>query len=142
MDAPIKTDKLTPSCHPDALYYANELCKRCFHKEYMQTRRVADRPRHNNAQREQRRKIKLEFILEYGGICSCCGEPNVGFLTLEHKNGDGKEHRKKFHTTTQQLADLRRRGWPKDDYELLCYNCNLGRAKNGGICPHISEEKF
>lgn len=28
-------------------------------------------------------------------------------------------------------ADL----YPKD-IQILCYNCNLGREKNGGICPH------
>ena len=22
-------------------------------------------------------------------------------------------------------------------WRLMCYNCNLGRAKNNGICPHL-----
>ena len=31
---------------------------------------------------------------------------------------------------------LKRQGWPKDGYQLLCANCNQGRARNGGVCPH------
>lgn len=27
-------------------------------------------------------------------------------------------------------------GWPKDRYRLLCYNCNIARARHGGRCPH------
>jgi hypothetical protein len=26
--------------------------------------------------------------------------------------------------------------FPNDVLRLLCFNCNCGRAKNGGICPH------
>lgn len=23
-----------------------------------------------------------------------------------------------------------------DRYQLLCFNCNCGRHRNGGVCPH------
>lgn len=86
--------------------------------------------------RLSRRKLRLEFINEYGGKCNCCGEREEVFLTLEHKNRDGKQHRKeKGNNPASLLYDLRRRGWPKDNYELLCFNCN--RAKWAlGVCPH------
>lgn len=93
-----------------------------------------------NEYRSYRLKLKLEFIEEYGGICVCCGESDYRFLTIDHVNDDGHIHRKKFGSrsgsTTQVLADLKRQGWPKDNYRILCFNCNLGRSHNGGICPH------
>lgn len=86
--------------------------------------------------RETRRRLREEFIREYGGACRCCGETIEVFLTLEHKNRDGAAHRKKLGDNPSSLLyDLKRRGWPKEDYELLCFNCN--RAKwLLGECPH------
>lgn len=81
-------------------------------------------------------KIREEMLKAYGEKCTCCGETNRGFLTLDHVNNNGKLHRLAFKSGT--LLDLRRRGWPKDGYTILCYNCNLGRARNKHICPHVS----
>ena len=84
----------------------------------------------------RRESIREEFILEYGGTCACCGETEKAFLTLEHKNRDGKAHRDAVgHTVVQQLVDLRKRGWPKDNYEILCFNCNRATWELG-LCPH------
>ena len=33
-------------------------------------------------------------------------------------------------------AQLRDHGWPKEGLQLLCCNCNQGKARNGGVCPH------
>lgn len=81
-----------------------------------------------------RRKIRAEFVMAYGGRCTCCGESEADFLTLEHSNKDGMKHRQEF-KGIGYLYDLRRRGWPKDGYTILCYNCNCV-TKNGRICPH------
>ena len=32
-------------------------------------------------------------------------------------------------------------GWPKDRYQLLCSNCNQGKRRNGGICPHKTKNQ-
>lgn len=86
--------------------------------------------------RERRRMLRLEFLAEYGGKCQCCGEANEVFLTLEHKNRDGKAHRKaQGNSPSSLLADLKRRGWPKDAYEILCFNCNRAMWALGE-CPH------
>lgn len=82
-----------------------------------------------------RARLKLEFIEAYGGRCACCGESNPVFLTLEHLNGGGTVHHDK-RGTSGMLRDIRREGFPKDRYAVLCYNCNCGKAKNGGVCPH------
>ncbi len=85
------------------------------------------------------RKLKLQVVKEYGGKCVCCGESIPEMLTIDHINGDGATERRKFRGKNENwdfYAYLRRNGFPKDNYRLLCYNCNLGAYKNGGVCPH------
>jgi len=75
------------------------------------------------------------MVSAYGGRCACanCPETNSAFLCLDHVNGDGKAHRVKVGSHT--YADLRRRGWPKEGFRLLCWNCNAS-TRFGRTCPH------
>ncbi len=84
---------------------------------------------------EYRAKLRAEMILAYGGRCACCGERQPEFLQLDHIHNDGAEDRKN-NPATKLFAKLKRLGWPKDRYQLLCANCNFGKFMNGGICPH------
>ena len=81
-----------------------------------------------------RKKRKMEVIEAYGGSCVCCGETEPVFLTIDHIHNNGNILRKV--ETTQIYAYLKRNGFPKDNYQLLCFNCNLGKHHNGGKCPH------
>lgn len=80
-------------------------------------------------------KIRTEMVAAYGGCCECCGETELRFLTLEHKNGGGSKHRKELGGQGAVMVQLRRLGWPKTDYTVLCFNCNLV-TKDGLPCPH------
>lgn len=83
---------------------------------------------------------KMECLLHYGGNppkCACCGEANIGFLTLDHVNNDGVEHRRPRAADMQ--ITLKKAGFPADPpIQVLCYNCNCGRENNNGVCPHKS----
>lgn len=81
------------------------------------------------------RRLKAEVIGAYGGCCSCCGEKNPAFLTIDHMNNDGSEHRRTI-KTSRIYSWLKKRGYPKEGFQVLCFNCNCGRYVNGGICPH------
>jgi len=84
------------------------------------------------------RRTKWNLVLKhYGGKCECCGEIETMFLTVDHINGGGKEHRKKVGNLQVWLAN---QGFP-DGFRLLCYNCNSGRSRNGGICPHMEKKQ-
>lgn len=79
-------------------------------------------------------EIKYKVFSHYGLKCACCGESDIRFLTIDHINNDGNKHRKEIGL----LAIYRwliRNNFP-DGFQALCYNCNLGKAKNNGICPH------
>lgn len=82
-----------------------------------------------------RAKLKREVVDHYGGKCSCCGETEITFLSLDHVNNDGAEERRRITSGTNMWYHARKEGYP-DRYQVLCFNCNHGRFINGGVCPH------
>lgn len=82
-------------------------------------------------------KIRCEMIAAYGGECACCKESIPDFLTLDHTENNGAAHRREIGGSQSVLVHLRNLGWPLEGYRLLCYNCNCGRERNGGVCPHV-----
>lgn len=106
-------------------------------KRYRRENAEKVRPKWNEYQRRRRTELRAAMIEAYGSKCACCGESETHFLQLDHVNGGGREHRRQFNgLSTEMYAALRKQGWPADDYRLLCANCNWGRARNGGVCPH------
>lgn len=89
--------------------------------------------------REKDKRFKAKVIALYGGKCACphCNENRLGFLTIDHPNNDGAKHRREG--GDKMYRWLRRNGFP-DGFRVLCFNCNCGRAFNGGVCPHTEEE--
>ena len=87
-------------------------------------------------QRGRRARLRSEMLEAYGSKCECCGEAERMFLQLDHIDGGGTKERKEFRNVEYLMLDLKKRGWPKEKYRLLCANCNFGRWMNGGTCPH------
>ena len=86
------------------------------------------------------RKRKLLIIEHYGGKCVCCGEEHIEFLTIDHINNNGAAHKKELGGSSALYHWLKRNNYPKDDFQLLCMNCNFSKGKYG-YCPHsISKE--
>lgn len=83
-----------------------------------------------------RLRLKLDFLEMYGKICNCCGQSDPRFLTLDHINNDGGEHRKTLSDDVNAVLRIALKNHRPDLYQILCYNCNMGRAANKGICPH------
>jgi len=77
--------------------------------------------------------MREQVFRAYGGFCACCGEDDSGFLTLDHVHGGGHAHRRE--RNHGMWRDVIAAGFP-DKYQVLCFNCNLGRERNGGVCPH------
>lgn len=98
----------------------------------------------DNENGEYNKKLKQEVINAYGGRCACCGMAEMNKLTLDHRDGGGNKHRKSLSPSgisngTALYQYLRKNGYPDTDkYQVLCWNCNMGRQLNGGICPHKS----
>lgn len=121
----------------DALDYAKHLPKR---RSY--ARKYYGDNRDNILLQKKRidRALKQEMVGAYGGKCKCCGETIIEFLTIDHINGDGSEHRKRLGKGRKIYADIKAQGFPKDKYRLLCFNCNITLGFYG-YCPHHPEIK-
>jgi hypothetical protein len=76
-----------------------------------------------------------DVIGYYGGKCACCGQSELIYLTIDHINGGGNAHAREIGRGVALYRWLRRYGFP-EGFQVLCANCNHGRARNGGICPH------
>jgi hypothetical protein len=83
-----------------------------------------------------RKKNKFNIIQHYGGVCSCCGENRIEFLSVDHIDGGGNQHNQKLRKEGTTLYRwLIKNNFPPG-FQVLCYNCNTARYHNGGTCPH------
>ena len=80
---------------------------------------------------------KKKVYDHYGWECRCCGTTEEAFLTVDHVNNDGAEHRKTFASAGSGCAIyswLIKNNFP-DGFQILCWNCQWGKKKFG-VCPH------
>ena len=101
-----------------------------------------DRHAGDDAQSVKRRRayetsqaLRREMVTAYGGACECCGESEMVFLALDHPCGGGMKDRLESGGSTGLYRRLKKLGWPKDGYRILCANCNVA-TKFGRTCPH------
>lgn len=92
-------------------------------------------------QDERVEALRLETFNAYGGPrCTCCGETEPVFLTLDHSRNDGWKNRQVVGDRRSGIGlygQLKALGYPQDlGLRVQCFNCNCGRARNGGVCPH------
>ena len=83
-------------------------------------------------------RVKGAVFDHYGRSCKCCGESEPMFLSIDHVNNDGGG-RNRQDRGYSMYRDLIMRGFP-DTYQVLCWNCNVGKQRNGGTCPHIKDK--
>jgi hypothetical protein len=83
-----------------------------------------------------KRRIKLNAIQMYGGVCTCCGEERIEFLSIDHIQGGGTQERKQIRGNSFYRELLKQP--VRDDLRVLCYNCNMAIGFYG-YCPHERE---
>lgn len=100
--------------------------------------------RYDAPRKEKRLSNKMAVFRHYGGTppkCSCCGESNFHFLSIDHIHNDGAKHRKEIKRSGGNMfhAWLVKNKMPDLPITIMCYNCNMGKQFNTekkGICPH------
>lgn len=121
-----KLAKICPNCKKRIPTEGTLLCEKC-----AETRRRVSKNYYARARRDA--------FATYGGMeCSCCGETEEMFLSIDHVNSDGAEHRRAIANqggSNNFYVWLKRNNYPKG-FQVLCMNCNHGRHRNGGACPH------
>jgi len=120
---------------------AEGLCRRCNNPKMEGVVHCFDCNQRCRSWNEAYRDRTVAAVLnQYGIACNCCGEDRWPFLCIDHMNNDGSQHRKTMplHGDIYRWLYMRfnRTGiWPSG-FQTLCYNCNSGRYRNGGVCPH------
>lgn len=77
--------------------------------------------------------FKQRAFAAYGGPqCKCCGETTIEFLSIDHIDGDGAEHRQTIGNRIYRW--LFRNSYPSG-FQVLCMNCNFAKGQFGQ-CPH------
>jgi len=159
----MKTEKLCVQCgltKPASEFYIHtyknrnpclyKLCKLCHNADNPNYKPQVPRSEDEKkeASKEKKRKyyqrLKKQVFDAYANICACCGETTPEFLTLDHVNNDGAEHKRQLQGNsraggTSVFLDVIRQHFP-DTFQLLCYNCNCSKQFAGG-CPHQRDNK-
>lgn len=128
-----RANGLCHSCPRPAVvgYGRCETC-RAYSHHYNRTRRPQLKTYH---------KYRDIVFSHYGYRCVCCGEENPLFLTIDHINGRTKEEAGKGQDY-RHLGGMILRGEARRDLQTLCFNCNCGRQRNAGVCPHTNEKQW
>lgn len=137
------------------IYSKNYKCIDCnsiLNKNNWMTSKVAKihricTPCHNKRNISQNDKLKIETIDAYGGLCVCCRETELVFLTIDHIDPNGFGNRKKLQkefnhkmTGANFYRWLKKQGYPKDNFQVLCFNCNFAKHTLGE-CPHETQRQ-
>lgn len=85
------------------------------------------------------KRVKLTVLTHYGNNnlgCICCGESEPKFLTIDHIVQIGRKNKTERGRTGHNMYRYLIKNHFPEGFQTLCFNCNSGRAINGGICPH------
>jgi aminoglycoside phosphotransferase len=98
----------------------------------------ASRVRHHAKIKEDLKRYswnrKVKVLMGYGGVCVCCKERDLHFLTIDHIIGGGSAHRRELGGTSSLYQWLIDNNFPPG-FQVLCMNCNSAKQWYGG-CPH------
>jgi hypothetical protein len=89
-------------------------------------------------QKKYKQKLRHDVLVHYSGglpTCSCCGEKHEEFLSIDHINNDGADHRRMIGGRNTIYRWLTNNDFPPG-FQVLCMNCNFAKGHNSGGCPH------
>lgn len=92
--------------------------------EYSRKNYLKNKQAFNDRSNKHRRKLRLETLEKYGGKCVNCGIDDKDVLDIDHIFNDGSLDRKNNLFAYNLYRELKKKGFPKDRYQILCKNCN------------------
>lgn len=105
------------------------LCWNCNWLKHLDSRILSEEPRAVK-KREAIQVLRRDVFGRYGGKCTKCGEEKLDVLTIDHIENNGAEHRRQLGKSggPSFYRWLRKQGYPKDGYQILCMNCNSSKS--------------
>lgn len=113
---------------------ARHCSKRCYYKDKYYKEKDRHKETHKKSNISLRKKYRTDFFHLYGTKCVCCGVDILDLLTLDHVLNDGKSDREKY-SSSYKIYRIAVEKYRPDLFQVLCWNCNMGKAIHG-ICPH------
>jgi hypothetical protein len=113
------------------------MCKKCSLEIEAEHRRICSEQGVLNYSQRTRQRLRLEVLQHYGGktpVCACCGETHIEFLSIDHVDGGGTQHRLKIMKYGGFYSWLKVNNFPSG-FRVLCHNCNQSIGLYG-YCPH------
>lgn len=86
-------------------------------------------------------RLRWDVLVHYSEdppFCSCCGDKTYEFLSIDHINGGGRQHR--IANNWSKLYQLLKSAGLPHGYRVLCHNCNQAIG-HYGFCPHQHPER-
>jgi hypothetical protein len=118
--------------------YLDGRTRKCGHlyqslREFRRPRRASKVKQAPEVSSAARDRLKAETLAAYGGSCRACGEADPACLSIDHIRDNGAEERRKLGRGggANFYRWLRRWGFPADDYQLLCQNCQFRKRRYG-----------
>ncbi len=109
-------------------------------KEYRKTPKgkLAIKRMNGNLLKKTRDVVYTHYCGSENWYCMCpkCNVVGTKFLSVDHINNDGKDHRKEIGKTSYRLYKYIIENNFPNDFQVFCMNCNWGKNINKGICPH------
>lgn len=107
----------------------------------MAYKNIEDRRRytreHSQQMRQHYRMLALVHYSQDPPSCKCCGETELVFLTIDHVDGGGRQHRidNGIHGGVRTLPYWLVTNRYPAGFQVLCWNCNAAKHLLGE-CPH------
>lgn len=102
--------------HSEELKQKSRVWRKKHHEEIKEKKRID----------EQNLRLKAILILSNGtNTCASCGEDRIDGLTVDHIHGGGTKHVKLVGNIYRWL---KKHNYPKDDFQVLCMNCQMEKV--------------
>lgn len=105
---------------------------RVYNSEHAEKYREYNRRYYQLYHRDAREEARQAIIDILGGVCAACGFSDRRILEIDHTNGGGRVHRKRFGGATQRYyrAIYNEITSGSQEYQLLCPNCHAYKDRN------------
>lgn len=126
--------------HVDNNYSICKTCSVSINKKSNNTKPITNK---TFIKKKESLTMKEKVIKNYGSKCECCNENEFYFLTIDHILGGGSSRINITETTARGSEFYRyliKNNYPKDEFRLLCYNCNCSRGAWGKCYHELNRE--
>jgi len=128
-------DKVKARLWHQAYYAKHKERLLAYHHELYTKNKEEYQAKERQYHKSKYKALRLQIFNALGNRCSCCGESQYEFLTIDHINSDGAKERKDIGTGIDLFKHIIAQGITKERYQILCQNCNTAKYYHKG-CPH------